>query len=524
MAIAPDSNRALSKDGAEPDFANSFDPCGNQILLQRGGQPLLYNRRNQLMRCTTVARAAPAASDHEQYVYAANGKRLRTIRTAQAKNTRVISQTRYLPGLELHEKTDQDLEVIVLDAAASPIRCLHWARGNPGIDDYQMRYSHGDHLGSSTLETDASGLLISRERFHPFGTTASWASRSAVEADYKTIRYSAKVMDASGLYYYGLRYYAPWLRHWIGPDPLGNVDGLNRYAMVGNNPVSFVDEQGAGKTRHSVSIQMPTSSPPSPISSSAQESLSRGYWVPGLSTPPVSPSAQESLSPGFWLPDPSTPPPMPSKSDETWQAWAKRKALALVNSRAGLSWLPEGATGAGNAAFVSLLGAGGSLAVYSMFNPQWSLASTWDPEGDGESPPANVTQSVYRRHLTEVLAITLATTLAGTFLSPLVGRSIDEFRRIQDRARANTLMDNIKKSIGQQSQNQNVTKKAQDSFREQTLEVEALIGITDRTTNLLHGIGLLILLNTSNVAPPGVSREVQRIAAIRAKYGNNARF
>ncbi|KQW09097.1 MULTISPECIES: RHS repeat domain-containing protein [Pseudomonas] len=480
MAIAPDSNRALSKDGAEPDFANSFDPCGNQILLQRGGQPLLYNRRNQLMCCTTIARAAPAASDHEQFVYAANGTRLRTIRTAQAKNTRVISQTRYLPGLELHEKTDQDLEVIVIEAAASPIRCLHWARGTPGVDDYQMRYSHGDHLGSSALETDAGGLLISRERFHPFGTTASWASRSAVEADYKTIRYSGKVMDASGLYYYGLRYYAAWLRHWVGPDPLGNVDGLNRYSMVGNNPVSFVDEQGAVKTSlgppKTVSINMP--SPSSSGNSSDSDSDS-------------------AISVGSSAPrPPPTPPPMPPKPDETWRAWTKRMALAAVDSRVGLALLPVATSSPANAAIVStVLSAAGQLAVYSMFNPGWSLASTWDPDSDGAPPPVDVTQKVNRGYAMTVTAITTTMALGGAILGPVVGGYVDELRGTKDKTekktQANKWMDTIDQLIAQQRLEENVTEHARNSLREQVLEVEELIGITWKTMDMLEKITLL---------------------------------
>ncbi|MFD2882680.1 RHS repeat-associated core domain-containing protein [Pseudomonas lini] len=53
-----------------------------------------------------------------------------------------------------------------------------------------------------------------------------------------------KERDASGLYYYGHRYYAPWLQRWISPDPAGTVDGLNLYCMVGNNPLRFVDHKG----------------------------------------------------------------------------------------------------------------------------------------------------------------------------------------------------------------------------------------------------------------------------------------
>ena len=55
-------------------------------------------------------------------------------------------------------------------------------------------------------------------------------------------------MDVSGLYYYGARYYAPWLQRWISPDPAGDVDGLNLYGFVGNNPLRYFDNGGTTKT------------------------------------------------------------------------------------------------------------------------------------------------------------------------------------------------------------------------------------------------------------------------------------
>ena len=123
---------------------------------------------------------------------------------------------------------------------------LHWEAGKPdGIANDQVRYSLTDHLGSSTLELDQQGGLISQESYYPFGGTAWWAGRSAVEAKYKTVRYSGKERDASGLYYYGLRYYAPWLQRWISPDPMGTEAGLNLYAFTFNNPLRHIDYQGA---------------------------------------------------------------------------------------------------------------------------------------------------------------------------------------------------------------------------------------------------------------------------------------
>ena len=46
------------------------------------------------------------------------------------------------------------------------------------------------------------------------------------------------------MYDYGFRYYTPWLQRWINPDPAGDVDGLNLFRMVRNNPVRFYDGDG----------------------------------------------------------------------------------------------------------------------------------------------------------------------------------------------------------------------------------------------------------------------------------------
>jgi insecticidal toxin complex protein TccC len=101
-----------------------------------------------------------------------------------------------------------------------------------------------DHLKSCTVELTDDAHIISQEVFYPFGETA-WFTGSDV--DYKTIRYSGKERDATGLYYYRFRYYISWLQRWLCPDPAGSVDGFNYYAMVANSPVTFMDIDGYAK-------------------------------------------------------------------------------------------------------------------------------------------------------------------------------------------------------------------------------------------------------------------------------------
>ncbi|MGE8189793.1 RHS repeat-associated core domain-containing protein, partial [Pseudomonas sp. NPDC086278] len=157
-----------------------------------------------------------------------------------------FQQVIYLPGLEIRTRDNgEELHVITLPGGHGNVRCLHWKAGKPAhIPADQLRYSLDDHLGSCSLELDQQAQVISQEGYYPFGATAWFARGNEVEVDYKTIRYSGQEMDDSGLYYYGARYYAPWLQRWISADPAGDVDGLNLYAFVGNNPIAYADAEG----------------------------------------------------------------------------------------------------------------------------------------------------------------------------------------------------------------------------------------------------------------------------------------
>ena len=245
MAVADDSNHALPwVDGVAPENPRAgFDGNGNLLHLQPG-QPLQWNARNQLHSTRQVAREA-GENDEEHYRYGGDGLRVRKVTTRLVGGRLQRSEVRYLPGLELRNRDGERLSVINLQAGHCAVRCLHWLEGKPdGIDTPQLRYSLGDHLDSSALELDDAARIISHEGYYPFGGTAWWAAHSAVEAGYKVRRYAGKERDASGLYDYGLRYYAAWLARWINPDPAGDVDGLNLFCMVANNPMRFSDGHG----------------------------------------------------------------------------------------------------------------------------------------------------------------------------------------------------------------------------------------------------------------------------------------
>ncbi|MDR6606782.1 RHS repeat-associated core domain-containing protein [Pseudomonas synxantha] len=237
-AVDPNSNRSLLEDDQPPDFASRFDHNGNLRLLQRG-QAMTWDLRNQLASVSPVQRENEA-DDTECYLYGGGGKRLRKVRTTLTDARTMTAEVRYLPGLEIHLRNGiPSHQVLDLEAGRNRVKCLQ----GPNAPEHALRYHLTDHLGSSAVELDGQGNVQSREAYYPFGGTA-WEDHSDQSGAWKTIRYSGKERDATGLYYYGYRYFAPWLSRWINPDPAGAVDGLNLYGFVGNSPVGRVDRDG----------------------------------------------------------------------------------------------------------------------------------------------------------------------------------------------------------------------------------------------------------------------------------------
>src|SRR5262249_46650525 len=116
----------------------------------------------------------------------------------------------------------------------------------------RVRYQLSNHLGSSQVELDEQGAVISYEEYFPFGGSAFIAGDRVREIELKDYRFCGKERDdATGLVYFGYRYYAPWIGRWMSPDPLGPEDDLNLYRYVFNNPVNLIDPDGLQTSRPS---------------------------------------------------------------------------------------------------------------------------------------------------------------------------------------------------------------------------------------------------------------------------------
>lgn len=255
ITVSDRSNRAvLSELAATPDAVdNLFDPGGHQLKLDLGRLPN-WNRRGELGSVNMVAGKHTTASG-ERYRYDANSQRVIKLTTHPTGSSTKVQTSIYLQNLELRNTKagarQTDLQIIKISAATDEaIQVCHWVQGKPDdINNDLLCYTYSSLANSHQLEVDEQGKLISQEEYYPYGGTAVWAARSQTEAELKTLRYSRKELDASGLYYFGYRYYQSSVGRWLSADPAGPTDGLNIFTMSKNNPCSYTDANGLETTK-----------------------------------------------------------------------------------------------------------------------------------------------------------------------------------------------------------------------------------------------------------------------------------
>ena len=115
-------------------------------------------------------------------------------------------------------------------------------------------YPTYDGNGNVSEYLNSSGSISAHYEYDPLGSLLSSSTDTLLEAKYK---FSTKPEDeATGLYYYGYRYYDPVTGRWPSRDPIGELGGINLYGMLANDTVNYWDVLGlAGPTEyHPVNI------------------------------------------------------------------------------------------------------------------------------------------------------------------------------------------------------------------------------------------------------------------------------
>jgi len=114
-----------------------------------------------------------------------------------------------------------------------------------------MQYLLTDHceapwkgLGSVVAITDASGNVLSQQRYLPFGQVRTDVG-NITQTDFG---YTGQRALDNGLMDYHARFYDVYITHFSQPDSIipdqFNPQALNRYSYAGNNPVRYNDPSG----------------------------------------------------------------------------------------------------------------------------------------------------------------------------------------------------------------------------------------------------------------------------------------
>jgi RHS repeat-associated protein len=86
--------------------------------------------------------------------------------------------------------------------------------------------------------TDKTGVKVVDYTYDPYGNTTADATID------NPFQYTGRENDNTGLYYYRARYYSPNQQRFISEDPIRLNGGINVYAYVGGNPISYIDPEG----------------------------------------------------------------------------------------------------------------------------------------------------------------------------------------------------------------------------------------------------------------------------------------
>lgn len=260
ISVAANSNRALPTADVGANAASSIaaahDPAGNVRKLAHV-RSLEWTPRGGLHRGVIIDRSASGQPDDEEtYQYGADGMRTRKVTRRLVNGSVETTEKIYLEGCEIKRVRRgasllfERVTSMVSDGSERLAVVHRWTTDENGRETDSTPATHvrlqlNSNVGSSRLEVDPEGRIIAYEEFFPFGGSAFIAGDRLKEVERRDYRYMGKESDdATGLIYFGHRYFQPWLGRWLSADPSGPADGQNLYRYVHNNPVNLTDPDG----------------------------------------------------------------------------------------------------------------------------------------------------------------------------------------------------------------------------------------------------------------------------------------
>ncbi len=251
-------NRLLSSTKSGGSFSYAYDEVGNMVSFN--GKEYTYNAANEVVSCNdgttfsydqngnTLSKTAADTWAYQydyddqltqvqfngqfvgQYVYDGDGRRVQKTELDSMQNSQTTVYVYNGIDAVYEKNTDTGIDALLIYGPTGLM-----ARK---VED-AVYYFHTDHLGSTRLTTDETGSVVTAVDYQPFGVN---------EGTGETHLFTGKEEDASGLYYFGARYYDPELGRFLTRDPISgsqtNPQSLNPYIYCLDNPLRYRDRWG----------------------------------------------------------------------------------------------------------------------------------------------------------------------------------------------------------------------------------------------------------------------------------------
>lgn len=216
---------SIVTNGSQANYG--YDARGN--ISSKGGQSFAFDLGNRLS----------SASLGGGYTYDGHGRRFRV--ASSDGSTR----------LQLYSQAGQILWATSSGGPRPAGSTAYIYLGGKQIAEWvsagnQTQYVHTDALGSPVAHTNASGGLMNRTRFEPYGFTAAGTKPGP---NTSSIGFTGHVNDPeTDLVYMQQRYYDPIAGRFLSVDPIvtdaNTGKGFGLYTYVENNPYNRIDPDG----------------------------------------------------------------------------------------------------------------------------------------------------------------------------------------------------------------------------------------------------------------------------------------
>ncbi len=233
------TNRLTRASGANPDTF-TYDGNGNLRTTARG--TFVYSPEN-LVTSSTISGVAAS------YRYDGNNLRKskasggRTVHFFHAPEEQLLSEFESSGAMVRAPLRDY------IHAGNRLIASVKYSGAGPATAQ-KVEYYHLDALGSVRAVTDASGAIVVRHDYEPYGV--EWNQPQSADSR----RFTGKERDPeSGLDYFGARYYSAPVARFTSVDPdytwsesLADPERWNRYSYARNNPLRYRYSDGRFST------------------------------------------------------------------------------------------------------------------------------------------------------------------------------------------------------------------------------------------------------------------------------------